>query len=300
MTPALLSGIQPIRAGGSTIQPDVLASIQKASANTGMDFSYLMAQASRESSFDPSAKASTSSATGLYQFVEQSWLGVVKEHGAEHGMGWAADAITRNASGRYVVRDPAARQAILGLRNDPTAASLMAAEHASDNKDALESSLGRPATGTDLYMAHFLGLGGARSFLNAMEANPGRSGASMFPAAARANRNIFFNSNGQPRSLSEIYARFGDKLDAGAAANGATGLASSGGSIGLTANPAIASISLDNGGEVVLGNGASDGDESWINSTLANIRNLREPVNPMRPTPDTARLAYLMLARLGA
>ena len=280
---------------------NVQSAIALASRRTGVDFNYLLGQAQVESGMRADARASTSSATGLYQFVEQSWLGVIKEHGAEHGMGWAADSITRNAAGRYVVRDPAARRAILDLRNDPTAASLMAAEHAADNRDALEGSLGRPATGTDMYMAHFLGLGGARSFLSAMEANPNRSGASMFPAAARANRNIFFNSNGQPRSLSEIYARFGDKLDAGAAANGATGLASSGGgSMGLTPNPAIASIALENGGEVILGNGAVNGDESWINSTLANIQNLREPGNTMRPTPATARLAYLMLANLGA
>src|SRR5690242_786525 len=79
MTPSLFPvqsvQAQSIQAGGQTIQPEVLASIQQASANTGMDFSYLMAQASRESSFDPTAKASTSSASGLYQFVEQTWLG---------------------------------------------------------------------------------------------------------------------------------------------------------------------------------------------------------------------------------
>src|SRR3546814_9619557 len=101
------------------------------------------------------ARAGTSSATGLYQFIDQSWLAVVKQHGAEHGLGWAADSISNN-NGRMTVADGATRQAILGLRNDPNVASLMAAEHASDNKAALESALGRPVTGTDLYMAHFL------------------------------------------------------------------------------------------------------------------------------------------------
>src|SRR3546814_18535845 len=84
------------------------------------------------------------------------------------------------------VADGATRQAILGLRNDPNVASLMAAEHASDNKAALESALGRPVTGTDLYMAPFLGLGGARSFLSTMASDPDRGAASIFPAAARA------------------------------------------------------------------------------------------------------------------
>ena len=128
MTPALLSGTQPIRAGGSTIQPEVLASIQQASANTGVDFSYLMAQASRESSFDPGAKASTSSATGLYQFVEQTWLGTFKEHAAEYGYGDLADKITKRSDGRFTVADPQARKEILDLRKDPTLNAALAAE----------------------------------------------------------------------------------------------------------------------------------------------------------------------------
>jgi hypothetical protein len=281
---------------------NIQSAIAVASQRTGIDFNYLLGQAQVESGFRANAKAGTSSATGLYQFVDQSWLGVVKAHGAEHGMGWAADSITQTSSGRYVVSDPATRRAILGLRNDPTASSLMAAAHASDNKEALETSLNRPATGTDLYMAHFLGLGGARSFLTAMDSNPNRSGASMFPAAARANRSIFYTAGGQPRTLSDIYSRFSDRLDQGAQSVGATGSAS-----GAPDSFSAAQLAwnqpgqaLDNGGEVVLGSNASDGDRQWVNTTLANLNTLREPMNPMRPTPQNARLAYLMLASLGA
>lgn len=287
----------------------IQSAIAVASNRTGVDFSYLLGQAQVESGMRADARASTSSATGLFQFVDQSWLAVVKEHGAEHGMGWAADSITQTSSGRYVINDPAMRRQVLDLRKDPTASSLMAAEHASDNKDALEQSLGRPATGTDLYMAHFLGLGGARSFLKRMDANPNQSGAALFPAAARANRNIFYNASGQPRTLGEIYGRFGDKLDQGAAANGATGLASLGGTIPASAsdfggadpfNAARATMQLENGGEVILGSCATDGDQRWLGSTLANLNTLREPMNPMRPTPENAKLAYMLLASLGA
>ena len=196
----------------------VKGAIASASRKTGIDFNYLLGQAQVESGMRPDARAGTSSATGLYQFIDQSWLGVVKDHGAEHGLGWAASSITQTSSGRYVVSDPAARSAILSLRNDPGTAALMAAEHAADNKEALEDRLGRPATGTDLYMAHFLGLGGATRFLDTMASSPDRAGAGMFPAAARANRNIFYAANGHPRTLSDIYARFAGKLDSGAAA----------------------------------------------------------------------------------
>lgn len=272
---------------------NIHTAIAAASRRTGIDFNYLLGQAQVESGFRANARAATSSASGLYQFIEQSWLGVVKEHGDKHGLGWASDSIRQTSSGRYVVSDPGVRRAILDLRNDPQAAAMMAAEHASDNKAALESSLGREANGTDLYMAHFLGLGGARSFLGAMERNSSRVGAGMFPAAARANRSIFYAANGQPRTLGEIYERFAGKLDKGAAAVGATGLASQADGVDWTR-------ALGEEGEIVLGTGATGGDREWINTTLANLNTLREPVNPLKPTPETAKLAYLMLASLGA
>ncbi|MGC6400448.1 lytic transglycosylase domain-containing protein [Sphingomonas sp. FW199] len=278
----------------------VHSAIAQASQRTGMDFHYLLGQAQVESGLRADARAGTSSATGLYQFIEQSWLGVVKRHGGEHGLGWAAGAIGQTANGRYIVSDPGVRRAILNLRNDPQVASLMAAEHASDNKAALEQTLGREAGGTDLYMAHFLGLGGARQFLSAMEANPDRSGAAMFPAAARANRSIFYTAGGQPRSLSDIYQRFAAKLDKGAMAAGSTG-----------PQPASPFQNLDPGVEVLLGNEAEGNDRAWVETTLANLNVIRGQQTPgamgdpirtaaYRPTPETARLAYLMLANLGA
>ncbi len=290
------------RLGGrvSGAKAGVQQAIALASQRTGVDFNYLIGQAQVESGMNAGAAARTSSARGLYQFIEQSWLGVVKAHGGEHGMGWASDAIKQTSSGRYVVSDPAMRQQILGLRNDPTAASLMAAEHASDNKASLEGSMGRDATGTDLYMAHFLGLGGARKFLGAMESNPARSGATMFPAAANANRNIFYANDGRARSLSEIYDRFATKLDKGAAAGGAVGLAS--GTL-----DAVRAMGVGEDVEVVLGPQAQGGDRQWLASTLdqlnvgrRNASDASSPASLLRPRPDNARLAYLMLASLGA
>lgn len=282
----------------------VTTAIAEASRRTGIDFDYLLGQAQVESGLRSDARAATSSATGLYQFIDQSWLGVVKQHGADHGLDWAADSIRQTSAGRYTVDDPAMRGAILGLRNDPEVAALMAAEHAADNKAALETSLGRTATGTDLYMAHFLGLGGARSFLGAMASDPDQSGASLFPAAARANRGVFYTSAGQPRSLADIYRQLGGRLDRGATASGATSLASD--TLDATereidAIGASIDASIDDGTQVILGTGAVDGDRHWVQTTLAQLDgNHRGGVDPLRPTPATARLAYLLLANLGA
>lgn len=276
-------------------QGRVQSAIAHAASRTGVDFNYLLGQAKVESGLNASARAGTSSATGLYQFIEQSWLAVVKKHGATHGLGWAANAIGQSG-GRMTVTDGATRSAILALRNNPEIASLMAAEHASDNADALQASLGRPANGTDLYMAHFLGLGGARQFLSAMQASPDRPAAAMFPGAARANRNVFFDRDGSARSLSEVYQRFAGKLGDGAASAAAAG------------NPlpamrfAAQALQMDGDTTVVTGNGESAQDAmTWANSTLGRIQGAQaNAASLLRPSPDNARLAYMMLASMGA
>ncbi|KQT35125.1 flagellar biosynthesis protein FlgJ [Sphingomonas sp. Leaf412] len=270
----------------------VTSAIQTAAQRTGIDFDYLLGQAKLESGLNAQARAGTSSATGLYQFIESSWLSVVKKHGAEHGLGWAADSIGRNASGRLTVAN-GNRAAILALRNNPEVASLMAAEHAGDNKQALEGALGREATGTDLYMAHFLGLGGARQFLGAMQGNPDRSAASLFPAAARANRNVFFERDGSARSLAQVYERFGNKL--GGSGAGETAAANR---VSFAAQTLSLGMSGADDATVVTGDGQSAADAlGWARTALTTTN--EKAGSLLRPTPATARLAYMMLAGMG-
>jgi hypothetical protein len=200
------------QANGYNIRADVLSGIQQASASTGIDFAYLMAQAAKESSFNPDAKSKASSAAGLYQFVEQTWLSVVRKHGAEYGLGELASKIKLGEDGKLRVADQAARKEILDLRRDPAIAAAMAAEHAADNKERLERNLGRDIEPVDLYLAHFLGPTGAVNFLRALEANPNQSAASVVPKAAQANRSIFYRAEGSQRTLQEVYDRFASHM----------------------------------------------------------------------------------------
>jgi hypothetical protein len=186
----------------------IVARVQDAAARTGVDFSYLLAQAKLESGLDPSARAATSSARGLFQFTSATWLETVRKHGSSHGLGWAADALASGAA----QAGSAARAAILSLRDNAEAASLMAGELARDNAAVLEARLGRAAGATDLYMAHFLGAGGATHFLRALAATPDDAAAAVAPAAAAANRGVFFDTSGRARSVGEVYARFAAKL----------------------------------------------------------------------------------------
>lgn len=179
-------------------RPDVHAAVARAADATGVDFSYLLAQARIESSLNPAARAPTSSAAGLYQFTSGTWLATLERHGAEHGLGWAQDAI---AAGR--VANPNLRAQIMALRFDPQVSALMAGELASDNRADLTATLGRTPDAAELYLAHFLGSTGASRFLTALGSDPAQSAAALLPAAAAANRGIFY-SGGAARSVGQV------------------------------------------------------------------------------------------------
>ncbi|MET0251556.1 MAG: lytic transglycosylase domain-containing protein, partial [Novosphingobium sp.] len=188
----------PIGAPAPAADP-VHTAIARAADATGVDFQYLLAQARIESRLDPSARAPTSSAAGLYQFTRGTWLRTIDRHGADHGLGWADAAI---AGGR--VGDPAMRRSILALRYDPQASAAMAAELARDNGQALANVLGRAPDASELYLAHFLGSDGATRFLAALASDPGQSAAAILPAAAATNRGIFYAGSGAPRSVGAV------------------------------------------------------------------------------------------------
>lgn len=210
---------------------DVRTAIRAASAETGVDFTYLMAKAAVESSFRPDAKAPTSSATGLYQFIERTWLDMVERHGAEHGLEAEAAAL---GSGEV---DSAMRRQILDLRNDPKLAAAMAAEYTRENVDHLRRTVGGSIGATEQYLAHFLGAGGAEEFLKAMRADPEQAAAEIMPAAARSNQGIFYR-NGLPRTLAQVYDHFAAKFE-GAAGATAYAEAAPGGAAGAEAPPRL-------------------------------------------------------------
>jgi len=184
----------------------VTGAIRQAAQLTGANFQYLLATAQVESNFNPNAMAPTSSAGGLFQFIEQTWLSTLKQAGPAFGYGDYANAITQTASGRYVVADPRLRGAIMQLRNDPTANSVMAGVFTRQNTSKLAARIGRDPSEGDLYIAHFLGAAGAGKLIEAAGASPGAFAASLFPYAARANPTIFYDKQGTERSVSQVYS----------------------------------------------------------------------------------------------
>ena len=204
----------------------VRAAIADAAAQTGNNFDFLLAQAQVESHLNPTAHAGTSTARGLYQFTEGSWLKAVERHGGEHGLGQAQAAILGGAA-----RNPAQRAAILALRNDPAASSLMAGALANDNRASLTTHLGRTPDGAELYLAHFLGADGANRLLDTLATSPQASAPALLPQAAGANRAIFFDRSGAPRSVAAVMQTIRARFD-----TAMTNSAADGGSLGLNPN----------------------------------------------------------------
>lgn len=182
----------------------VMSALRGAADRTGADFGYLLSTAMRESSLNPEAKASTSSATGLFQFIEQTWLGTMHRHGATHGLSAYADAIKTGKDGRFIVPDKGVREEILALRKDPRVAALMAGELTNDMSSEMGSALGRGVSAGELYVAHFLGPQAAVKMIKAAAETPSAAAANLFPDAASANARIFYNKSGQARSVSSV------------------------------------------------------------------------------------------------
>lgn len=183
----------------------VAGAIRQAASKTGASFNYLLATAQIESNFNPAAQAATSSAKGLYQFIDQTWLATMKAAGQAFGLGQHAAAISRGEDGRFEVQDPGARNAIMNLRGDAKVSAMMAGLYAQANTAHLTDGLGRAPSEGELYIAHFLGADGAARLINAAVNQPNARGADLFPAAAHANRPIFFDRGGNARSALGVY-----------------------------------------------------------------------------------------------
>lgn len=186
------------------VPPNLAAVLDRAGQKSNVDFDYLLQTAVRESSLNPRAKASSSSATGLFQFLDQTWLEVMKSDGGRLGYQKYADAISQDANGEYTIRDKALRQKVLKLREDPQVAADLAAAFTRNNGAYLKEKFGRMPSPGELYIAHFLGARGAEKLFRAGLENPNQSAASLFARQAAANPSIFYR-DGKALTVKQLY-----------------------------------------------------------------------------------------------
>lgn len=186
----MIPGLRPAMGIMSTLLPDagathpVQLAIQNAASEIGVPLDYMMMMAKRESNFNPNAKAGTSSAKGLYQFIDSTWSDMVEKYGAKYGIG-------------------------MGDVFNPRANALMAALFAKDNMKILQSA-GIPISNATLYTAHFLGAGGAKKLLS----SPSNAiAAQILPDAARSNKPVFYNPDGSAKTVAEMFAGISHSMD---------------------------------------------------------------------------------------
>jgi hypothetical protein len=191
-------GVTPIN-----VPPNIASSLVRAGQKSDVDFDYLLQTAMRESSLDPHAKAKTSSAVGLFQFLDSTWLEVMKSDGGRLGYQAYADAIVER-DGEYTIPDPELRAEVLELRENTQVAADLAAAFTRRNGAYLLERFGRMPSPGELYIAHFLGAKGAEKLFAAGLQDPDQPAAKLFPKQAGANPGIFYDS-GKARSIKEVY-----------------------------------------------------------------------------------------------
>jgi hypothetical protein len=200
---------------GTRVPRWLVETILNAADATGVDPVYLMALADKESSFIPGNKARTSSADGLFQFISSTWLEVVRNFGPKYGLAAEAAAISTE-NGQLTIADDGMRDHVLGLRRDAYLSALMAAEMMKRDRARIEQHLGRRITRSEFYLAHFFGVQSASRFMALLDGKPKQSAPRVFPAAARANRALFFTKQGRKTrqlTVAEVYDKLDEMID---------------------------------------------------------------------------------------
>lgn len=161
----------------------IKAQIAKHSQEAGADPNKMMLMAAMETGLDPTKSAKNSSASGLLQFLGDTWDEQMGKHGKKYGLN----------SSRGDVRS----QVILG------------AEYMKSNNVRIRKAAGRDLEMVDEYMGHLLGAGGASSLLRS---GSGATAAMILPEQAAANREIFYD-RGRPRTVGEMRDFLKGRLD---------------------------------------------------------------------------------------
>ena len=213
---ACLAGVRGVsQGGGLTASAGIRAAqIVQGAGLSGVSPRYLFAVARAESGLSAYARSPTSSAAGLFQFVDQTWLKTLRRHGVGLGLATEAGAIRIGADGRARVADPLWRAEILALRFDPVVAARLAGALTRENTSTLRLALGRPPTAGELYAAHLLGPSQALLLLSTAQVAPAYPARTILPVAAASNRALFY-AGAAPRSVRQLVVLIADHASGG-------------------------------------------------------------------------------------
>ena len=203
-------GADKLQFGPVNVRRRLVETVIRAAQRADYDPTLLMAIADKESSLRATARASTSSASGLFQFIDRTWLQAVRLFGAQHGLEREA-ALIEGPDDKPTVADADERARILAMRERPYLAAVMAAEMLKRDGGKVAENVGRPLSAGETYLIHFLGTRDARTFLSQLAEGPKVSAASMLPRPARANKPIFYEG-GKAKAVADVHKKFEDMM----------------------------------------------------------------------------------------
>jgi hypothetical protein len=201
--------------GGAKVSRTLVETVIRAAEAIDVDPVYMLALADKESSFSAEAKAGTSSAEGLFQFVNSTWLEMIRSHGARHGYEAAAAAV-ETVRGELTITNDVMREWVLGLRRDAYLSAVMAGEMLKRDRAKVERRIGRDLSRSEYYLVHFLGAASAGKLMEIVNGKPKQSAPAAFPQAARANKTLFFTREGRRTrhlTVGEVYTRLDRMID---------------------------------------------------------------------------------------
>ena len=166
---------EKLRFGSLGIPRKMVMTMLRAAEQAEVDPVYLMALADKESSFRPEVKASTSSAQGLFQFIESTWLEIVHDYGSRHGLAWEASLIDTSGE-KPMVKSPSDRERRSSTCAATPTVAVMASELMKRDRAQVAFRIGRDLKPAELYLTHFLRPAGRRHAARAaaLQAGEGR------------------------------------------------------------------------------------------------------------------------------
>lgn len=207
---ALGEGPDQMQFGPVNVRRRLVETVIRAAQRADYDPTILMAIADKESSLRATARASTSSAAGLFQFIDKTWLQCVRQFGAQHGLAHEA-ALIEGPEDKPEIADPDERARVLALRERPYLAAVMAAEMLKRDGGKVAENIGRPLSAGETYLIHFLGTRDANLFMSRLTESPKVSAAAMLPKPARANRPIFYDGK-KANAVADVHKKFEDMM----------------------------------------------------------------------------------------
>lgn len=175
------------------VQSAAAPTIRAAANMVGIDPDMAIRMAGAESGFISRAKAGQGSASGWFQFISETFNTMVRRYGKLYGI-----------EVKNIKNDP--------RRFDPRINSLMGAHYIKENITGLAGALGHTPTDTEVYMAHFLGLDGAKAFFKLPRDRPAAD--FMSKSVVDMNKGIFFMKDGTKRTVQQVYEEMDKRLHA--------------------------------------------------------------------------------------